>query len=247
MHLKYVTFTGVDKLTDLKELKSLSELYPWVEWGILLYGTSQDRKFPPLGFIEHFVDTLGGHCNISVHICGEFVPAAINFAPVLYPLLQKLSSTKKTRLQLNFNASNNTVSIPQLQWFIKRINIPIITQINENNKYISKLLTSTPNTQYLYDASGGHGKEISKFEKPLTCGVLTSVDYNLTGYAGGINSNNLFSILGKIGSVVPATHPTWIDMELCLRTDANTFSVSKCIDIIDQLKDATPYLQESYV
>lgn len=246
MYLKYVTFTGVDKSTDLERLKTLSEMYPWIEWGILLYNPKQN-KFPPLGFIEHFVNTLGGHCNISVHICGELVPATINFTPILYPLLEKLSTTKKTRLQLNFNAMNNTVSIPQLQWFIKRMTIPVITQVNENNKYIHKLLTSTPNTQYLYDASGGHGKEISKFEKPLTCGVMQSKDHNLTGYAGGINADNLFTILGKIGSVVHATYPTWIDMESSLRTDANTFSISKCIDIIDQLKDATPYLQESYV
>ena len=71
MKLKQITFAGIDKWTDLSELKKIQKAAPNVEFGVLLSRNWQEngnRYFNPSELYK--LRDLG--LNLSCHLCGLF-------------------------------------------------------------------------------------------------------------------------------------------------------------------------------
>lgn len=238
MKLHKVTFTGVDDETDLDELIHIGNEFPFVEFGILFSTTNRNNRYSSnvLSTLKHLCDRV----PVSLHVCGKAVPMLLNFHPELTPLLDVIKHSSANRIQLNFNHSKGLVSLQQLDWFIGNCRVPVITQVNSNNDVINKVISSCDKTQYLFDSSGGCGKVITEFPKPP--GIDIGINSPMFGYAGGIGSDNLFEVLGKMGAVLPNKYHTWIDMESSIRTLDNYFDIEACVEIADMLKD-TNYIK----
>ena len=78
MKLKQITFAGIDKWTDLSELKKIQKAAPNVEFGVLLSRNWQEngnRYFNPSELYK-LRDLLG--LNLSCHLCGYLAREAVN-------------------------------------------------------------------------------------------------------------------------------------------------------------------------
>jgi phosphoribosylanthranilate isomerase len=79
----------------------------------------------------------------------------------------------------------------------------------------------------LHDSSGGFGREITS--------VLPPNSLYDTGYAGGINPDNVKRIVDLIESNNPHNIKYYIDMESGVREN-NLFSIEKCRQVVQNLK-----------
>lgn len=71
--LDRVTFTGIDNLTDVNKLISLSKKYPFVEFGCLISKTNTNwdiiNRYPSLIILNNLKNS---NVNLSLHICGIY-------------------------------------------------------------------------------------------------------------------------------------------------------------------------------
>lgn len=237
MKILYLTLTGADDPVDPKELRKLSEQFPFIEWAILF---SDDRegttRYPTKQWREDFYKAVP-ECNRSAHLCGKEVLGRLVAQDAA--LLDELKEYQ--RIQLNFNATRLDPEL--LKGLIKVVNsgictnksgnlIKFITQLNQANDSISYLFGQIDghmisNHQVLFDGSGGLGKSPETWSAPL-------MD-KLCGYAGGLGPDNLMSELTKIKTQVEESDGiidfhTWIDMESKIRTD-DKFDLVKALDV----------------
>jgi len=61
-----ITFTGVDRYTDLNNLPNSSI----IEYGILFSTTNQKNRYPNLEEIKSFSESLKNY-NLALHVCGK--------------------------------------------------------------------------------------------------------------------------------------------------------------------------------
>jgi hypothetical protein len=215
MRINKITFTGADDNTNIDDLIQIQEKYPFLEFGILISSKSGNR-YPSENWIENLKDK---NLNLALHVCGKHV-RNILCDGVLY-----LPYDWFHRYQLNINFSATKTDITHSIDLLKKYeNKKFIIQYNSANKiYINDLFKNkNDNVEILYDASGGRGSQIKTIEEPPYNGVYT-------GYAGGINVDNIETICKEIynhknNSLV------WIDMESGVRTN-DEFDLEK-INII---------------
>ncbi len=242
MKLTRVTITGADDGTDIKDLIEISKKYPFVEWGILFSPTrnlENQPRYPSHNWIREFLHyTANTKINKSAHLCGGYTSDFLETGK--NTLIDKHFNLLGwfDRWQLNFNARKNIPHEDFIKWLATDNFIstrkPLILQLNENNRIVTNPIIAISreseafkgparavyppfyhHIQFLYDASGGTGKTIEKIE-PVMYG-------HLTGYAGGLNPENLQECLDKIvdahkgSSIEPHV---WVDTESGVRTPA---------------------------
>jgi len=241
MKITKVTFTGADDTTNLKDLKQISKEYPFVEWGIL-YSEKQSGKggrYPTEDKIKELTHYKNG-INTAVHLCGKVVA---DFLKTGFLMIDKDLYNHADRVQLNFNAKRN---VPDMQRLMNGIDFHlvrpgheyqnnmhkrVIFQVNENNQQFIDGIAPFVNSNdyhFLFDASGGRGTEIKNIPQPI--------EGKYCGYAGGLNPDNLKSVLEKLEKQLPEDLEIWIDMETGVRTN-DVFSLSKvkkCLKIISE-------------
>lgn len=84
------------------------------------------------------------------------------------------------------------------------------------------LFPSDGNVSWLFDRSGGEGVSATRYPAPAyPANQQRAGEY---GYAGGINPENVASVLERIPNY---TRDYWIDMESGVRTD-DQFDLAKC-------------------
>jgi hypothetical protein len=220
MKIDKVTLTGLDSVVELDIVKSLSCLYPFVEWGILFSTKKEgEKRYPAMWVVDKIIKT---GVDLSAHFCGVWAKDVLenqNFG-----IIKTLHPNFK-RVQLNYNFSyNQKWSMPSLMSFAdKNPERSIILQYNKSNKstldfYIHLL---PENIHILYDASGGRGTEITNIQEPFK---------NYTGYAGGISNLNIEEVCQDI-SYVSDEAKVWIDMESGIRTN-DIFDLEKCAGVL---------------
>jgi hypothetical protein len=216
------TFTGIDDHTDLDRVAELSQAYPFLEFGILLSRTHEDKdaRYPELPKIFDMVSRLAGRTRLALHVCGravgEFVrePSRTDYAG---QDIVDLVSAGVGRIQLNFNFERGGLSIPELDAAVRRTSASVITQHFSANRAVSEGILA-PNHHILYDASGGRGVEAAEYDQPF--------GGKYTGYAGGIGPENAASVAEAIQAVVGKSR-VWIDMENRVRT-GGYLDLGKC-------------------
>lgn len=211
MELTSITFTGIDKQTDLDRVQQIQEDYPYVEWGVLLsYHWKENGNRYPDPFLLHDLEHRG--LRLSAHLCGGMA------RDVAEGETQKMYETiywnfdMFSRCQLNVNVSACYQEMRSLRPFDRHLK-EVIMQMQGGvslGSWLSYCQKPLPHVGYLLDASGGRG-----IETPIE--VYDNPDIHV-GYAGGINPDNVGDKLAQL-----LNHSTygkfWIDMESGVRTD----------------------------
>ena len=214
MKLTTVSITGADDKVDPKDLAELSRKYPFVEWAILLSSTAIGKpRFPTLDWIQNLSKY---DLNLAGHLCGYYVRNFVESGDDSF----KIVSGRFKRFQINFHAEeylpdNSFISRLDLahQWIFQ------MDGVNENLYYN---LRDASNIVPIFDTSFGTGVFSGDWRDPIA-------DY--CGYAGGINPDNIESVIENISSKTGSKF--WIDMESGVRTN-NEFDlakVEKCLEI----------------
>ena len=210
MKVNKVTVTGADDNTSVEELKSLSEKYPFVEWGILFSAHKEgSHRYPSK---EKISEIKNSGLQLSAHFCGWYAKEILerqNFS-----LIDNLPEF--SRVQLNYNFSNSSMwnLIPLIEYTKNHPEKSIILQWNKSNKPFLQLeahQSLPPNINFLYDSSGGRGVDIAYIQEPFI---------NYTGYSGGLKPTNIKGCLECIEEH-NSIKDVWIDMETGVRTGDN--------------------------
>ncbi|MCV9964698.1 hypothetical protein OIU34_22670 [Pararhizobium sp. BT-229] len=217
------TFTGVDSRTDLGRVAELSAAYPFLEFGVLLSRTPEDKdpRYPVFSEIERIVEILAGKSKLALHVCGravgEFVREPEAGTAFAGRDIEALIEAGIGRVQLNFNFERAGLSLGELDAAIRRTQAHVITQHFPSNNAVTCGITA-PNHHVLYDASGGRGVVADGYARPFAG--------KYTGYAGGIGPENAVDRATAIQAVIGA-ESVWIDMENRIRTDGY-LDLGKC-------------------
>lgn len=226
MFIERVTITGADDNTDIKDLFELTKKYPFVEWGILFSPSREGlSRYPSIYWIEKLYNEskvfISEELKCSAHLCGDYSRQVIEEG-ISSKYLSKVKSASHLfkRIQLNFNSQNTSVNFDKLKYVFDNTFIPLIFQYNKSNKeicdkiidYLHKTYPIYSNkANFLYDGSGGRGVIPEQWKDVIP--------YFFTGYAGGLNPNNIEEELNKINSVANINADIWIDTETGVRTD----------------------------
>jgi len=244
--LDLISFVGIDEQTNLKSIVDLEESYKEksisAEYGFLYSESrskSDDSRYPPLPFILESVLFL--HRNsvkTSIHLCGEeVINDYLNGEEYIFELIDN------SRVQLNFNIrkhDTDTLIAQVLAASQYKGQKSLILQYNDSKKeFINRIvelydaIKSKPTIDILYDKSGGYGRPLTAIDP------IPGADDFYMGYAGGINPENVLSILRMLENNVNRFKPYYIDMESGIRTnnildlDKVSSVYSQCVEFID--------------
>lgn len=208
--------TGADDTVTHEQLFKISEMYPSVEWGILMgreyYGKP---RFPSKYWLKELgrkVD-LFGRARFSCHLCGSYVSDAlfgiIRFIPESFPEWEAVFN----RVQLNTHGEEHAFSPVEMErmyaYFGSPKSLEFIYQFDgANPKLMSFVLPNLGSV--LFDLSHGAGLLPESWPQPIP-GVKC-------GYAGGLGPHNIQEQLDKLNSILPQDAEIWIDMETHVRT-----------------------------
>jgi phosphoribosylanthranilate isomerase len=212
------TFTGIDVRTDIEEAAALSARYPFIEFGVLLSRTPEDKdaRYPAYGEIERIVSSLAGRARLAIHVCGRAVNEFVNGAEDIEALVR----AGVGRVQLNFSLARCPFGMEELDAAISRTAAMVITQHFPANYPLALALTSA-NHQVLFDTSGGRGVEAVSYDPPFAG--------KYTGYAGGMGPENVAECASRVVAVSKGQR-VWIDMENRIRTDGY-LDLGKCAEV----------------
>lgn len=227
MLLDRVTLTGADDSTDPKQLATLSNWFPFVEWGILLSESQTGGpRFPSLEWLSSLYDTFLDHPNmvLSFHVCGKWVREICggNWTP-LFANTGKILDFGK-RVQLNFHASTHLLTpdfVPKAIERCEEQDWQVIFQCDGvNDHLVSGAYDDGLNAVPLYDKSGGAGVVPDQWP-----GAMKGI---YSGYAGGLGPDNLATELEAIALAANGER-FWVDMETKIRSrDDRTFDLTAC-------------------
>ena len=232
--LKKITITGADDGISPIELVHLSREYPFVEFGILLSKSSAGQsRYPSMDFIrslEAYKSVIAKDMQLAGHICGKWVRGLLHGNPLFFEDIEKRYIDMFNRLQLNCHGDSKKDWFKEEDFDFRAFRdvcemfsgIYIMPIDDLNNNVLFNLWTRK--VEPLFDCSCGNGILPSNWPKPY--------DGILSGYAGGLNPDNLEEQVNKIIEVTN-NNDFWIDMESGVRTD-NKFDLDKvrrCLEI----------------
>ncbi len=188
--IKKVTLTGADDSVDPRQLVNISDVYPFVEWGILLSKNAEGtRRFPSLDWQEKLYKKRD-KLNLSGHICGTWVREICRGDWSFYKARGMLYRMYQ-RFQLNFHAQVHNMNhnaflggdFPSAEFIFQLDSV--------NNHLLEEARKQGLNAYGLFDLSGGAGV--------LPGNWVKSNEY--MGYAGGLSPFNLDEQLEMIEKV----------------------------------------------
>lgn len=235
-NLRLISFVGVDEQTNLKDLDDNSSFIEEVsvEWSVLFSDSKSIKnyiRYPSYEFCKNFlkVKPTNIHSIRSLHLCGSVINRYLKQESDVIELCER-----PTRIQLNLNISNYLESeyeelAENIVFVSMKYGHHIIMQQNKTKEKFMNVFRGQATRPFsiLHDSSGGFGREIISVSPP------SALDD--TGYAGGINPDNVKRIVDLIESNNPQNIKYYIDMESGVREN-NLFSIKKCHQVIQNLK-----------
>lgn len=210
--IKNITLTGADDLNEPLDLVEICDKYPNAEFGILISKNKSGPRYPTEDWILELFNVWkkATNLNLSLHVCGKYVRDICNGNWSFFEnsILKETFKMFK-RVQLNFSPYVDSINLDKFSngLKIKELeNKQIIFQLKKIDSLIYSSLKDKFNVVPLFDLSGGRGILPTEWPK--------STAY--TGYAGGLNPNNVKESCAKIFSVAEGNF--WIDAETGLRT-----------------------------
>ncbi len=243
MEIKTVTITGADDNTYINLLMEIHNMYPFVEWGILFSPSRQGTsRYPSLKWVKmlqekvlyYYMRKTPGP-KLSAHLCGDYTREYLKTGALTSAfdnLPNIMFGESFSRYQLNFN-STNTPTSEEFYNGLKRCATTQIIQYNKANSELCQRLiaNNNPSIQFLYDGSGGRGVLPNEWQ-----GVVPN---HFTGYAGGLNPDNLEEALVNIDKSV-GDNEIWIDTETGVRTD-DKLDLKKVVEFLEIASKYTIY------
>ncbi|MBP1532071.1 MAG: hypothetical protein ILA52_01050 [Alphaproteobacteria bacterium] len=240
MKLKFVTCSGANEYTSIKEMLKLSWDYPQIEFGIQVCGAKggagssrRDWLIKLMRTVSRFDDDMLP--NLALHInkdwvesCGAGIcPEDLTFLLMAYNY--RYNKIFK-RVQLNFKIGRD--KWPDMQSLEKIMNSysqEFILSYNESNADYINEMKNRGKARFvcLYDDSHGEGIIPEKRKSP-------AFDDVEQGYAGGLSPDNVVQELEKINLVVPEKTSIWIDAEGKLKGEDGHLSIDKCREFVDK-------------
>ena len=231
-----VTFTGIDKYTNLHDLLEFARHYPIVEFGILYSAKQSSTRYPSINEITTMISVLRNNwVRISLHICGSSVYDFLQGEEHTNNLVQMLDDYDNGRVQLNVPDITRVSSESIRRACNQYPSVNFILQLNQKTQDFCYPLLESPDLSFLYDASLGSGVVPAEYK---------AIAHNsFTGYAGGISPDNVLEVLAKIkqANLLDIGHhmATWIDMESGVRslseTGVSLFDLEKCKSVLDAI------------
>lgn len=228
MKLKHITFTGIDEHTDVNVLKDIKKKYPLAEFGVLMSKkwSVNGNRYPSPEIINNFTDQ---GLDLSAHLCGGIAKDAYtgNFLSVLscYPSFQHPDFK---RVQLNVSSYDELWT--QAGWLEdfyenKEVIIQQKSPTMAQSQGFRRFQTLNPhiNVTMLIDPSGGKG---------VDDGLNIIATPYKTGYAGGINEDNVEEKLTTLMNLDTVGY-FWIDMESGVRSD-DWFDTDKVVRVLEK-------------
>ena len=227
MTLKRCTLAGVDEATPLFELAVISDLHPFVEWGLLFSPTKQGLRgrHPTVERIQRALRELPGYVNLSLHVREEGVPLLLGGEPLLASLFQQLRS-RGGRVKLDCDFAERKVDRAALRRFLlDHADVKFITRHNEKNAPVTQSLAGVPNHCVLFEAATG---SVGPGAWPAASPMSTC------GYAGNLGPETLEKALPRIYEAA-AHNEFWIELEGRLRDPNDRFDLRAartCLEIV---------------
>jgi len=252
MNLRALGFCGADDSIHPNQLAVISNVYPFVEWGVLFRPDKEGQpRYASLEFVQSlsfvvkkYNDVSDSPMKLAAHLCQRRVNDVLDGDS---EFIEKLQQWGFRRVQINATAVNgvNTSrlgeSIPNFLSVVQKFpNLEFILQKNEETRPLWEGILN------LHDDSLGSGKvgylpkNVSMLlDESKGTGVLSDTwpsppeEYEI-GYAGGIGAENVTDVLRKVQSAA-GTRSVWIDMESKLRSTKNgadIFDLDKCYKVI---------------
>jgi phosphoribosylanthranilate isomerase len=246
-NLKLISFVGVDEKTDFQALHMLGAWpAPEIEFSVLFSYNKSGGRYSSLEFCHKFFDfraKMGPSFSRGLHLCGEkAIRDFLNAESEMESLAKKADA-----IQLNFSSKKfeqefivyevvmallrgHNIILQQ-----KKSNADIIRLVKEKKQELftavekagfETRIRNAGELRLLYDSSGGFGKVIQRVESPdADC---------FTGYAGGLNPENVVQIVEMIQENNSNGRFYYIDMESGVRTE-EVFDVGKCTAVVEAL------------
>ncbi len=207
----FITFTGADDNTNVIGMVHLASVYP-IEWGILF---SPDRqgiqpRYPSWTTI-HKIGQLCPRDSLSAHLCGGYSRQLLASANTSIDdsLLEYFG-----RVQVN--TSMRGIDTMAIRTWGASLGVQPILQCRS-------AFPEDINVEWLFDTSGGRGTSPEAWPTPPN-------GNHRTGYAGGLNPENVAAAVAEIGS---QEENFWIDMETGVRDENDRFSLAKCLAVCE--------------
>ena len=227
MKIKHITFTGLDANTNVEDLVAIQKKYPIAEFGVLMSKNweTNGNRYPNPELVKNFLDQ---GLNLSAHLCGHLAREA--FKGYLEPVISIYKAFEHPdfkRVQLNVSPYESiylqadTLKLKVDKEFIIQQHSPTLLHSQGFNSFEQK----NPDTRVtmLIDPSGGRGVDDGL--------DIIATDYK-TGYAGGINEDNVEDKLRTLMSL-DTVNEFWIDMESGVRTD-DWFDINKVVRVLEK-------------
>jgi len=237
MKLKHITFTGLDEKTNVEELKQIQKEYPIVEFGVLMsaHWKTNGNRYPDPEIITRFTDQ---GLNLSAHLCGSIAKTAFagDFSKVVekYPIFIH-PDFKRTQLNVapyeDIFKDACILAYPIEKEIIIQQKSPTLLYSAAFNKF--SFLNPDANVTMLIDPSGGKG---------IDDGLDVIATPYKTGYAGGINADNVEQKLTSLLNLETVEN-FWIDMESGVRTD-DWFDISKVKLVLEKCDNVLRNLEK---
>jgi len=249
IQLRALGFCGADDSVHPNQLAIYSQMYPFIEWGVLF---RPDKEGQPRYASQEWVSTLAKVARrtnnttmkLAAHLCEQRVNQVLDGDD---SFVQQLYEWGFRRVQINATAVNGVDTSklgesvtrfltvvskhPHLEFILQKNEEtePLwkgILQMNDNEGLARKVGHLPKNVSMLLDESKGTGVLATSWPAPPQ-------EYEI-GYAGGIGPENIRQVLAN---VVAAAHGrmVWIDMESRLRSQKNgtdVFDLDKCYKVI---------------
>jgi hypothetical protein len=257
MVINRVTMTGPDDSVDPSDLLSLSERYPFVEWGILVSKKAAGRnRFPTLEWLDSLLDVwlMSRHeMDLSCHVCGRWVNDILLGQGTVFEEMKRYMPMFN-RVQINTHGE----LLPK-----DRVEFSNLLQKHAGKQFIiqwegvngEELLYGAKfrglNVVPLFDMSHGAGVAPDSWPQRLVNPANNENEENVPfycGYAGGLGPSNLEKELKRIelatAEDMRPNYPIWIDMETHIRSNNDlTFDLEK---VEECLKIAKKYVPSVY-
>jgi|WetSurMetagenome_2_1015567.scaffolds.fasta_scaffold12790_6 hypothetical protein len=226
MKLSKITFTGADDKVDRQQLYNISDVNSRVEWGILVYPKRYgELRYPSLKWIGNFLRYKPDFVQTSAHLCGTAIHGFISNPKYR----ERMSNFDRVQLNVGnyYNILNPNVFIGSIMDFTDEYSKPVILQYNKSNHDIIDHILRFVDVNILFDSSRGKGIVNFDIKSHL-------LDDPYSGYAGGITSENIRSVMKILDSMYDKEQRIWIDTESGIRTN-NEFDIDKIMLILNQL------------
>ena len=214
-NLELLTFTGIDVLSRMPAVYRIKKQYPKVEFGILVGSHSGEmgyNRFPALATIDRWREfSQKWGVQMAIHLCGKFARGVIDGTG-----LEEALSLCEGFGRVQINAS--TYDYGQINIFADGVSCSKVI-LQKREAFDQGYPLVHPKVEYLFDLSGGTGKEgFNHWPLPSDTSIRS-------GYAGGLQLSNIDQALTFLRAA--PEYAAWLDMESGVRTPGDWLDLTQ--------------------